>query len=404
MFDNPSCLKALLSFQLSSRSRSSTEQSVKQALLLHDKATSDCIHSCRTAKQRNQLSWPWFFAAQKPASPKPHFPLSEIDHFGRPPYLSSISSLPSGASKQFHMAEIEIRQETRTLIIPSSGSSAFPDCAVPCPELQQAQTSCQPEAETQLTFEECFCSSDTIESLFFSGDSVCTTQCTVASDRNLLSDWAFHFCGKVIQGIDPLTMIQLAPSITTVTVTSTSAVTEGTLSSSASPLSSSKDYPKSSLISSITQPSTTSGEATSMPSQGDSSRTTTPTTSTYLGLPSPQLPSASPTSHTTVNIGIVAGSAVGGSLFLIFVFALICCVSRQIMLSRKSKQEVAPSSPPVEFPQQSGSSPRWEEPPEKPANLEKDDDVQRFAMDSKLESQNLAPSAWQGWSGRAELP
>ena len=115
-------------------------------------------------------------------------------------------------------------QDTRTLIIPSSGSSTFPACAVGCAVLQQGQTTCQPAADTQLNFENCFCQSPTLAALYTTPDAICTAECPNPSDRALLQTWYGSFCQIVGQGIDPMTVAATA-STTMVTVTSTSSST-----------------------------------------------------------------------------------------------------------------------------------------------------------------------------------
>lgn len=91
-------------------------------------------------------------------------------------------------------------------------------------------------------------------------------------------------------------------------------------------------------------------------------------------------------------------------MFFVSVFTLICWVSRRTLCRRKAKQEERPSGFPGEFPQQSGNSPQREELPENPHSLEKDDDGQRFEMDSKLRVAELGAQPGERWWGRAELP
>ena len=119
------------------------------------------------------------------------------------------------------LASMATSQDTRTLIIPSSGSSTFPACAVSCAALQTAQTNCQPSADTQLNFENCFCQSGTITGLYSTPDAICTSECPDPSDRALLQTWYSSFCQLVGQGVDPNTVAATA-STTLVTVTSTS--------------------------------------------------------------------------------------------------------------------------------------------------------------------------------------
>jgi len=112
-------------------------------------------------------------------------------------------------------------QDTRSLIIPTSATSSFPACAVSCAVLQQAQTNCQPQATTQLNFENCFCQEPTLAALYSTPDAICAAECPTASDRTLLQSWYSSFCQQVGQGIDPLTAVASA-STTMVTITSTS--------------------------------------------------------------------------------------------------------------------------------------------------------------------------------------
>lgn len=121
-----------------------------------------------------------------------------------------------------------IAQDTRSLIIPSAGTSTFPACAVGCVVLQSAQTACQPSADTQLNFENCFCQSPTLAALYTTPDALCIAECPTQSDRTLLQSWYGSFCQLVGQGVDPLTVAP-APSTTLVTVTSTSAGATPTL-------------------------------------------------------------------------------------------------------------------------------------------------------------------------------
>lgn len=112
-------------------------------------------------------------------------------------------------------------QDTRSLIIPSSGSSTFPACGVSCAALLQAQTNCQPQASTQLNFENCFCQDPSIAALYTTPDALCVAECPTPTDRTLLQSWYVGFCQLVSQGVDPLTAAATATT-TLVTVTSTS--------------------------------------------------------------------------------------------------------------------------------------------------------------------------------------
>jgi hypothetical protein len=117
----------------------------------------------------------------------------------------------------FLFSSMATSQESRSLIIPSSGTSSFPACAVSCAVLTQAQTACQPQATTQLAFENCFCQSPTLAALYSTPDAVCAAECPTESDRTLLQSWYSGFCQKVGQGVDPLTVV--APTTTLVTST-----------------------------------------------------------------------------------------------------------------------------------------------------------------------------------------
>ncbi|KAJ9635753.1 hypothetical protein H2204_005713 [Knufia peltigerae] len=112
-------------------------------------------------------------------------------------------------------------------IVPTSGSSTFPACAVNCAVLLQAQSTCTPPnvaTTNDLTYENCFCQSSLLAALYSTPDSICTAECTSESDRTQLQTWFQGFCSQVGQGIDPLTTAaaQGPTGTTVVTITSTS--------------------------------------------------------------------------------------------------------------------------------------------------------------------------------------
>lgn len=112
-------------------------------------------------------------------------------------------------------------------IVPTSGSGAFPACAVNCAVLLQAQSTCTPPnvaTTNDLTYENCFCQSSLLAALYSTPDSICTAECTGESDRTQLQTWFQGFCSQVGQGIDPLTTAaaQNPTATTVVTITSTS--------------------------------------------------------------------------------------------------------------------------------------------------------------------------------------
>lgn len=106
-------------------------------------------------------------------------------------------------------------------IVPTSPSSSFPSCAVNCAVLLQAQTACIPPnvaATDQITYENCFCQSASLQPLYSTPDAICAGECNTAeSDRETLQSWFLNFCKDVGQGIDPLTASPTATAGVTVT-------------------------------------------------------------------------------------------------------------------------------------------------------------------------------------------
>jgi hypothetical protein len=84
-------------------------------------------------------------------------------------------------------------------LLPTAASSTFPACALQCTTLQQAQTGCVPPAAPvtdQAIYVSCFCQSALLTTLHTSADSVCNTQCTSTSDRQLLTTWYQNYCSS----------------------------------------------------------------------------------------------------------------------------------------------------------------------------------------------------------------
>lgn len=77
-------------------------------------------------------------------------------------------------------------------LIPTAGSDSFPQCAVDCSVLQQAQDSCT--AGPQSSWVSCFCESALLTSLKSSG-SLCTS-CTATADQSQLSSWYKSYCSS----------------------------------------------------------------------------------------------------------------------------------------------------------------------------------------------------------------
>lgn len=123
-----------------------------------------------------------------------------------------------------------LRPAEAQTIVPTSSSSQFPACAVNCAVLLQAQSACVPPsvpATNQITYENCFCQSSFLQGLYGSPDSICTAECTVESDRDLLQSWFTGFCREVGSGVDPLLTSTSGATaqpttVTVVTITSTS--------------------------------------------------------------------------------------------------------------------------------------------------------------------------------------
>ncbi|KAF7586418.1 hypothetical protein BBP40_008925 [Aspergillus hancockii] len=94
---------------------------------------------------------------------------------------------------------LSVRADDDTSLLPSAASDSFPQCALSCSILQQAQSACIPPsapANGRSTYVSCFCQSSLIGQLKQSADGTCTDTCTNASDRSLLKTWYSDFCSS----------------------------------------------------------------------------------------------------------------------------------------------------------------------------------------------------------------
>ncbi|PGH05280.1 hypothetical protein GX51_03001 [Blastomyces parvus] len=81
-------------------------------------------------------------------------------------------------------------------LIPTTGSATFPECAVGCPLLQEAQANCIPPAApatNQAIYNSCFCQSSLIQALHSSPNGVCDAVCPPA-ELSKLQQWYAGFC------------------------------------------------------------------------------------------------------------------------------------------------------------------------------------------------------------------
>ncbi|KAG5288317.1 integral membrane protein [Histoplasma ohiense] len=81
-------------------------------------------------------------------------------------------------------------------LIPTTGSAAFPGCAVACPLLHEAQANCVPPAApvtNQATYSLCFCQSTLLRALRSSPNRVCDAVCP-PTDLITLQKWYAQFC------------------------------------------------------------------------------------------------------------------------------------------------------------------------------------------------------------------
>ncbi|EEQ86814.2 uncharacterized protein BDCG_01934 [Blastomyces dermatitidis ER-3] len=81
-------------------------------------------------------------------------------------------------------------------LVPTTGSATFPECAVGCPLLQEAQANCVPPAAPvtdQATYRSCFCQSSLLQALHSSPNGVCDAVCPPA-ELNTLQQWYAGLC------------------------------------------------------------------------------------------------------------------------------------------------------------------------------------------------------------------
>ena len=95
---------------------------------------------------------------------------------------------------------------TTAQILPTTPDASFPACALTCSVLVTAANICLPPQAAvtdQFVYDQCFCQSSLIATLYSTPDQVCTTECPAESDRELLQSWYKNFCALVAQTILP---------------------------------------------------------------------------------------------------------------------------------------------------------------------------------------------------------
>lgn len=107
-------------------------------------------------------------------------------------------------------------------ILPSAASAAFPQCALSCTQLIEAQNNCLPPAApvtNQATYNSCFCQSGLLAQLRISPDGTCDAFCPAESDRQLLQSWYTSYCAagttSIINAVTTSTSAQPDPSTVT---------------------------------------------------------------------------------------------------------------------------------------------------------------------------------------------
>lgn len=86
-----------------------------------------------------------------------------------------------------------------TQLIPTAGSKTFPQCAINCNNLKQAQTLCVPPtapATGKSAYVTCFCQSNLLVNLKNSPDGVCDDTCSSPDDKNTLKKWYTDYCSS----------------------------------------------------------------------------------------------------------------------------------------------------------------------------------------------------------------
>ncbi|RJE27161.1 integral membrane protein [Aspergillus sclerotialis] len=84
-------------------------------------------------------------------------------------------------------------------LLPSSASDSFPQCALNCALLKQAESGCVPPAapaSPKSIYVSCFCQSSLISSLHSSPANVCDDSCNNPSDLSLLQKWYNNYCSS----------------------------------------------------------------------------------------------------------------------------------------------------------------------------------------------------------------
>jgi hypothetical protein len=126
---------------------------------------------------------------------------------------------------------------TAQTILPAAASASFPQCALSCTQLIQAQNSCIPPAEPvtdQATYNACFCQSGLLAQLRISPDGTCDAFCTVESDRQLLRSWYTSYCASGATSATASTTVPSTLSTVTSGVSTVIIIINPTSSSSSS--------------------------------------------------------------------------------------------------------------------------------------------------------------------------
>lgn len=97
---------------------------------------------------------------------------------------------------------------SQAAVLPTSGSDVFPACAVDCPILNEAQSSCQASPDNdRATLVSCFCQSSLLTTLSSTPQGVCDASCSSVDDLKQLQSWYSSFCasGGDLPGTGPTT-------------------------------------------------------------------------------------------------------------------------------------------------------------------------------------------------------
>jgi len=123
-------------------------------------------------------------------------------------------------------------------LLPTAASSSFPACALSCAVLTQAQSLCVPPSAPvtdQATYVNCFCQSALLTTLHASPDSLCTSDCTVESDRQLLQQWYSNYCASGGNAATTAKSSTTVSSTATATATAAAQATVGAQVTTSSP-------------------------------------------------------------------------------------------------------------------------------------------------------------------------